>query len=304
MSQTTQAAGEWASRLALGTAQLGRSYGIANRRGRPSVEETRAILGLAVDAGIRCLDTAAAYGEAETRIGRFLRECSLRRGVSVVTKLTVGDVDGGISLRTALAESRRRLGVIPAGVLLHDPELLAHWDGPLAGALQACRAEGAVRAIGVSVYHPEQFAAALAAPGLDIVQAPFSVLDRRLEQAGLIERANAQGIRVMLRSVFLQGLLLLDPVRSPPGLAFARPRLRRWHELCERYEVPPLTAALRFVMQRAPRATIVVGCESQVQLGQLLAAAEEPELPAGLLDELRELACSDSRLLDPTRWPV
>lgn len=262
------------------------------------------MLGLAVGAGIRCLDTAAAYGEAEMRIGRFLRERSLQRTVSVVTKLTVGDVNGGISLRAALAASRRRLGVVPAGVLLHDPELLAGWHGPLGDALRAARAEGAVGAIGVSVYHPQQFAAALAMPELDIVQAPFNVLDRRVEQAGLLEQARTRGIRVMLRSVFLQGLLLLDPARCPPGLEFARPRLRRWHELCVRRQVDPLVAALRFVMQRAQPDTVVVGCESQAQLRGLLAAANGPDLSSAMLAELEQLASSDTRLLDPTRWPA
>ena len=108
----------------------------------------------------------------------------------------------------------------------------------------------------------------------------------------------------MLRSVFLQGLLLLDPARCPPGLAFARPRLRRWHELCLRHQVDPLVAALRFVMQRSRSATIVVGCESQTQLRQLLAAANGPDLSSAMLAGLEQLASSDTRLLDPTRWPA
>lgn len=289
--------------MALGTAQLGGPYGIANRLGQPSEQETRAILDLAVGAGIRWLDTASAYGDAEVRIGRFVRERSLRRTVRVVTKLTVRDVAEEISLRAAIARSGERLGTAPAGVLLHDPDLLAAWRGPLGDVLRSARSEGAVGAIGVSVYHPEQFAAALAIPELDIVQAPFNVLDRRLEQSGLLEQSRERGIHVMLRSVFLQGLLLVDPARWPPGLAFARPRLRRWHELCVRHRVAPIVAALRFVTQRTQSATVVVGCESQPQLRELLAAANGPDLPAAMLVELESLASSDRRLLDPTRWP-
>jgi aryl-alcohol dehydrogenase-like predicted oxidoreductase len=291
-----------ASRLVLGTAQLGQPYGIANQRGRPSSVEAAAIFDLAVSAGVLSFDTAASYGDAELRIGCYLRARALERQARIVTKLGVADVCDEISLRAALDRSRARLGVAPVGVLLHDPELLADWRGPLGSSLQACRADGKTNAVGVSVYRPEQFEAALALPGLEIIQAPFSVFDRRLDQAGLLETAYQSGVRVMLRSVFLQGLLLLEPSRCPPALAFAAPLLRRWRDLCARFEVTPAVAALRFALQRAAFTTIVVGCESSAQLGGLLAAAAAPPLSGGFLAELDELATSDTELIDPTRW--
>jgi aryl-alcohol dehydrogenase-like predicted oxidoreductase len=291
-----------AGRIVLGTAQLGRPYGIANRRGQPPPAETAAMLELAVRAGVGAFDTAPGYGDAELRIGRFLREYMPGRRFDVVTKLAADDVADTASLRTAVARARARLGVVPAAVLLHDPDLLSGWRGALGEALRACRGAGEVDAIGVSVYHPKQFAKALEMPGLDVIQAPFSVLDRRLEQAGLLELARRRQVRVMLRSVFLQGLLLLEPGECPAALAFAAPRLRRWRELCSRFEVAPAVAALRFVLQRTALTTVVVGCESRAQLQALLDAAAAPELPRELLAELAELASSDARLLDPTRW--
>jgi aryl-alcohol dehydrogenase-like predicted oxidoreductase len=291
-----------ASRLVLGTAQLGQRYGIANQRGQPSHMETTAIFDLAVGAGVLAFDTAAGYGDAELRIGGYLRTHGPEHRARVVTKLGAEDLCDELSLRAALDRSRARLGVVPAGVLLHDPSLLAHWRGPLGSWLRACRAEGKMDALGVSVYRPEQFAAALALSGLELVQAPFSVFDRRLEQTGLLEEARRSGVRVMLRSVFLQGLLLLEPGRCPPSLAFAAPLLRHWHDLCARFEVAPVVAALRFALQRDAFTMIVVGCESRLQLRELLAAAKAPPLSRGFLAELEELATSDTELIDPTRW--
>ncbi len=288
----------------LGTAQLGQPYGIANRRGQPSHAEATAIFNLAVNVGVLSFDTAAGYGDAELRIGCYLRTRALERRARVVTKLGAADVCDEISLHTALDRSRARLGVVPVGVLLHDPNLLTDWRGPLGSSLQVCRAEGKMDAVGVSVYRPEQFAAALALPGLEIIQAPFNVLDSRLERAGLLEAARRSGVRVMLRSVFLQGLLLLEPSRCPPALTFAAPLLRHWHDLCARFEVAPAVAALRFALQRTRFTTIVVGCESPGQLRDLLAAADAPPLSCGFLAELDDLASSDTRLIDPTRWPT
>ena len=56
--------------LALGTAQFGLTYGIANDNGQPSLEEVSTILRLAEREGITALDTAVAYGESETLLGQ------------------------------------------------------------------------------------------------------------------------------------------------------------------------------------------------------------------------------------------
>ncbi|HEY7953350.1 MAG TPA: aldo/keto reductase [Solirubrobacteraceae bacterium] len=293
-------------RLALGTAQLGMPYGVANRRGQPSADEAEEMLEYALRGGIRCLDTAGGYGDAESVIGRHLRARAAGPDVAVVTKLAPLSEDAA-GVTAALAASRRRLGFAPTAALLHDPRQIAGWEGPLGAALRDCRALGQVQAIGVSVYTPEQFALALELQEIDLVQAPMSVLDRRIERAGLLERARTVGVSVMLRSVFLQGLLLLPAKAHPQWLGSTAAPLARWRELCERYEVAPQHAALRFVLQRTAPAGVVVGCESVGQLRELLAAAGGPELAVELvadLEELAELAGADARLIDPRSWPV
>ena len=66
------------SRLTLGTVQLGLPYGIANRAGQPEYGEIRAIVAAAVEGGVNCFDTAAAYGTSEAVLGRRVvcRMCS------------------------------------------------------------------------------------------------------------------------------------------------------------------------------------------------------------------------------------
>ena len=52
-------------KLGLGTVQFGQAYGVSNRSGQVPKEEAAAILDRAAKAGVRLLDTAANYGEAE-----------------------------------------------------------------------------------------------------------------------------------------------------------------------------------------------------------------------------------------------
>jgi len=52
-------------KLVLGTAQVGFSYGIANKRGKPSKLEAYKIMQTAVEYNIDCFDTAYSYGTSE-----------------------------------------------------------------------------------------------------------------------------------------------------------------------------------------------------------------------------------------------
>jgi hypothetical protein len=78
--------------LVLGTAQWGAAYGIANRTGRPPLEEIAAMLEMARRAGIETLDTARAYGTSEAAIGALTEGES---PFSVVTKLDPDVVEAG-----------------------------------------------------------------------------------------------------------------------------------------------------------------------------------------------------------------
>ena len=53
------------SRLSLGTAQFGMKYGINNRFGKIKIHEAKNILNYCEKLGIRSIDSAISYGDAE-----------------------------------------------------------------------------------------------------------------------------------------------------------------------------------------------------------------------------------------------
>ncbi len=101
--------------LVLGTAQLGMSYGIANRRGAPGDEEALGLIARARALAIAQFDTARAYGESERRLGAALATDADAR---IVTKLAPLDELGPDSQRleieravgASLTASRAALG--------------------------------------------------------------------------------------------------------------------------------------------------------------------------------------------------
>ena len=212
------------SRIALGTVQFGLSYGIANRFGQVSRKEAARDPAHALAAGLDTLDTAIAYGDSELQLGEI--------GVQqwqVISKLPAlpdacTDVAGWV--RDSVRGSLQRLRVPRLhGMLVHrSQDLLGSHGDALRRGLAAVKDAGMVEAVGVSVYAPEELEALESCMRLELVQLPLSIVDRRFVSSGWLTRLQRAGTRVHARSVFLQGLLLMDATARPA-------RFNRWQRL-------------------------------------------------------------------------
>ena len=136
-------------KLGLGTVQFGQAYGVSNTMGQVSPSDVRTILERAATAGIRVLDTAANYGEAETVLAGqdtqpfriITKTASARSGVEAV-----------------IARARQSAKILGADTLLvhaaADLQGEALWP-----ALQALKSEGVFARIGISAYASDDPAA-------------------------------------------------------------------------------------------------------------------------------------------------
>jgi aryl-alcohol dehydrogenase-like predicted oxidoreductase len=276
--------------LLLGTAQLAQPYGIAGRRARRDLKDGVRFLELAYELGIRRIDTAAAYGDAEATIG------ACRCPFTVDTKIAMG-ADPVRSVHKSLSRLQRSsLGVL----YLHDPEVLR--EDPQHSLDEAATAAKAAEArLGVSVYEPEDVDLAMANGLIGAIQFPANLLDRRL-RAGTRERAASQGVELLARSVFLQGALVSDPnaIESRiPGLGCYVESVRRLADELERsvYEL-----ALQWACSLTYITGVIVGAESEQQLEDLVASWMAEPLSRQELQLIEATPTPPARMIDPRMW--
>ncbi len=291
-------------KLALGTAQFGQPYGVANTLGQPDEAVVRSILGKAAAAGVRIIDTACLYGESEEVLGRCLPSPPIFDIITKTPKFQgLTGAQAVAALQTALEASCNKLRHDPLyGLLVHDANDLLGPAGPaLWHAMQALQAEGRVNRIGASIYTAAQVDALLPRFPIDLVQLPLSLLDQRLVRGGQLAAMAAAGVEIHARSVFLQGALLLQPGQLPPHLKGLGPYVEQIGAAAAAQKVRPLDLALRYVAGLPEVAAVVCGVESVEQFQQLAAvlAAPEPSLLPGLT---QACACDDPSLVDPSRW--
>ena len=293
------------SRLMLGTVQFGMEYGIANRTGQPSYETARDIIGCAYEGGVTCIDTAASYGSSEEVLGRALAELGIADEMVVVTKIRPLD-DFSLSVRAAtekieasVTSSLRalRLDALPI-CLFHREE-----DFRYAECLLRLREQGLVRHIGASVMTPEAAASIIGSGGAEAVQLPTSLLDQRYLRRGVFADARERGVLLFVRSIYLQGLLLMPEQDIPPQLAEVIPVSRELAALAEEAGITLAELAARYVLGLDGVTCAVVGVETVAQMQQNLALFAKGPLDSALVQAVGDAAPAlPDRVLMPNRW--
>ncbi len=305
VSLISDRSGKDSRRLVLGTAQLGMDYGIANTSGKPDMGRAEAIIAQAWESGIRIFDTAQGYGNSEEVLGRALAELGLSDQALVITKLDPRvDLADRKALHAAVDQSLNNLGLRQlAGLLLHSEDQLEQWSNRAEKVLRELIDSGKVAALGVSVYTPARASQALGLDLMDLVQLPANILDHRFEQAGIFEKARETGRTVLIRSVFLQGLLLMEPEKVPDRVGFVRPLLNHITNLASASGLGQRELALGHIKFNYPDALVLFGAERPEQVAANAATWESlvPErVPVVGWDFGEDI---EERVVNPSLWP-
>jgi len=292
-------------RLVLGTAQLGLPYGIANKVGQPDQAVATTIIHEAWKNGISEFDTAQGYGVSEDVLGTALYELGISSEASIITKFHPNlDHLNASDMSKALDESLERLGVRSLyGIMLHKEDLLSLWNKGLAKILHTFVLSGRVEKIGISVYSPDKAIEALNTDGIDMLQLPSNILDRRFENAGVFKLADEKRKTIYVRSVFLQGLLLMNSREIPEEIDFARPILEKIKSLAKGFGLSRQEMALGYIKSEIPNAHVIFGAETPEQVIENMKAWQK-EIPKALGNKVRVLfADVDEQIMNPSLWP-
>lgn len=193
--------------------------------------ETADVIGVAMEAGYRSIDTAPAYRN-ETGVGEAIRAAPVRREqLFVTTKLWNSDHGYDSTLR-AFDESMGRLG------LDYLDLYLIHWPLPQRDryvetwrAFEKLHADGRIRAIGVSNFQiphlKRLFDETSVVPAVNQIE-----LHPNLQQADLRAFHAEHGIVTEAWSPLAQGALLSDPVITGLASKYGKTAAQivlRWH---------------------------------------------------------------------------
>jgi aryl-alcohol dehydrogenase-like predicted oxidoreductase len=287
------------AQLGLGTVQFGLDYGVSNPGGTVSAAAVSVILTEAPALGVEVLDTAPLYGASEEVLGAH--DLGPFRVVTKTPRFGGSEI-GPDQVREVVRAFRQSLQRLrrPAvyGLIVHLAEdLLCPGGEHIMAAMAELKGEGLVSRIGCSVYDGKEIDALLDRYDFDLIQLPVNVLDQRLVRGGHLRRLKDRGVEVHARSVFLQGLLLMEPESVPAWFEPVKPLLRRWRDAVESGGSDPVRAALAFVRDLPGIDVAVIGVNDPEQFRRCARDFTlAPSFDAG------GLACDDPRFVNPALW--
>jgi aryl-alcohol dehydrogenase-like predicted oxidoreductase len=282
--------------LILGTAQLGLNYGISNKNGKPSIDQAHEILDIAHKSGIRILDTASAYGDAEKVVGELNQNrFEIISKLPNLSKIESSEDYNEVSVflqKTLENTQQNKL----CAYLLHSVDNLKVNGDVLWQKMQGLKEHGLVKKIGYSLYSPKQLDRYFDQFKPDIVQIPLNILDREFQKTGWLKKLKDNGVEVHVRSVFLQGLLLMDfedQILKFPMYENTWKYLKNELKNCK---VSALEYCLGFANSVDEIDEIVVGANSTHELNEIMSSKSKfNSVPI-------ELASSDEQLIYPFNW--
>ena len=290
---------EQSQKLALGTAQFGLAYGLANETGKVSSDTVQQLLKVASAFNITMLDTAIAYGDSEQVLGLHnLAKFEITSKLPAVPSNCL-NVEEWIVEQTVSSLKRLRTDKLN-DLLLHRPDQLLESNGEkIYKSMLRLKEQGMVDKIGVSVYGPDELSELIKRFDFDVIQAPMNILDRRMENTGMLKQLKKTGVAIHIRSAFLQGLLLMPSEKIPVYFTPWASLIKQYHHWLNQQGISPLQACLSYLNQYSDIDKIIVGVDSIWQLKQIAAAMDTP-----ITDIPDCLQSVDEGLINPSRWQL
>ena len=285
------------SRVAIGTAQFGMNYGIANKTGKLSDKEIKKILNYALLKGINTIDSAEVYGDCEKRLGKV--------GVKkfkVITKLPVTNPDKDVSqwVKKSVQASLKRLNLSKVhAVLVHNTTFLLDKKigKEIYQTLIDLKKKGIIDKIGASVYSLEELNAIKSKFKIDIVLAPFNVFDQRILKKGYIQSLKNEKIQVYTRSTFLQGLLLMSKKNRPKKFDKWKNKFDNWYNKLEKHNKSALQACLNLPLHTSGIYKTVIGVDNFHHFKEIIKKNKKFKF------DYKSLALNnDKELINPSKW--
>lgn len=275
------------NKLVLGTVQFGCQYGI-NSAGRPDEKTVLDILDLACNSGITNLDTSAAYGNAESVLGKVLSATG--HSFQIISKYP----ESALAVEAVLEQTLTSLQVADIyGYLLHHFKVYCE-NPAIWKEFEVLKASGKVSKIGFSLYSPAELELLLERNvSFDLLQFPYNLFDRQFEP--YLPLLKERGVEIHVRSTFLQGLFFKDRNALPAKLGPLRGYLEQLDDYAERSGMTVAEIALNFNLQNPFIDGVLIGVDTAGQLQDNLRNISDRKVQLSINVKEKEL-------LNPANW--
>ena len=282
-------------KIRLGTANFGQKYGITKNNFVDNLE-LKEILNCAKDLSIRAIDTASGYGMSERLLGKNLSN-DIDWDICTKIRLTPGNY---LNIHNLVHESIRNLGGRKVKtVLIHNVHEYKAMDyGQVNKQFVNLVEEGIINNFGISAYDLEEIEYFKKLfPMMTFFQLPDNICSQKyLDNSFLLKLKESNNI-IDVRSIFLQGILLLPTNADLQGNNHLIPFVEKFHVFAQKIGKSPIEICIQYAKNLKWADSMVVGIRSKSELDIIHKFYTNPNF---LLKEMPDK--TSENFTDPRSW--
>lgn len=250
----------------LGTAQLNSEYGIFENRLKASKKELKDIFKILSQKKIKRIDTAPSYKNSERTIGVLKK----KNFFSIDTKIKI--TTSTKNIKKNLISSLKRLKIDSINIYyIHNPSILKNLKlgKKIFDELNKLKQTRRIKYIGASTYYMKEAKFIINNYKIDFIQVPISIFDQRFLHKNFINLIKKKNIKLIARSVFLQGIIFLN--QSELEKKFNKKNsfikiISNFQNYCKKKKINPIHCCINFIKNQKIIDGIIIGSKLPKQL--------------------------------------
>jgi len=281
----------------IGTAQFGAKYGIKNKHIKIKKNNAFKILKLSEKNNINHLDTSDAYRGYKKILSKYNLEkwkISLKLSNKLINRLNSEKKFLNFFYKNLKMINKKKFDYI----LFHDSKILFKRNGKkIYHYLFKLKKKGFVKKIGISAYTTSEVKSVIRKYKIDVIQIPLNIFDQRLIKKKFIKKLKSLKIEIHARSIFLQGLLLLDKKNIPKKFQKYNKSFIKWFEFLKKNKTSPLKECIKFAFINNFIDKYIIGVDSTSNLEDIVNLKIKNSKK-----NFETLKSNNIRLIDPRKW--
>ena len=279
------------SKVILGVTQFGLNYGILNQHNSNKKKKLRQILNFSKKKGINSIYSSKYYGNAN----KFLATENLD-----YFKLYIKFKSQDLLKKNFLEDfekMKKKLKKNNLILMLDRFENLKKRERlKIYNILLDLKKDKKINRFGYSIYSFKNLKKICHEFKPNILQCPYNVIDRRLEEKKLLQFLKINKIEIHVRSIFLQGLLILHYSKHPRKFLNWKKIFKKFDDQIQHYKISNLDWCLNFIEKNKYINKILLGIDNIDQLREICSFKNNGKI------KFPKMYVKDEKLINPSKW--
>lgn len=280
--------------IIIGTAQLGANYGIANTNKNIFIKDKIELLELCYKHNLHHFDTAYAYEKSHRIIGKWIKKYN----TSPIINTKIPNLQDNKNIELYFYESLKELNIIKINNLfLHSP---IDWNNKeVKKFIRDILDKKLIAQFGLSIYEKKDI---INDTLVKILQIPGNIFNQDILLSEEINKFTSNGGKIQIRSVLIQGLLMMEPSLIPSNLQKTKAGVLYFQDTAKELNINKVHLAILCINYLLPQAKIIIGIDNKAQVKDLLSINRSNITNSDIKEILKECKAHAGDHWDPRNW--